>query len=117
VSLAIRFLRSSVGEGKTGVVGVIAGDAVGVGVLGMGVSIPLDISAAGELGVCTLMGCGIALRRRTSGRGSSLDPRPFVVDLSFIDAFFTKVFMPVSAWSDSPSDTTELAPSGEVYIN
>lgn len=125
VSFAMRFLRSSVGDGKTGVVGVAAGDAVGVGVPGVGVSIPLVVDSAGELGGRTTIGWGTAFSRRTSGRGSSFDPRPFVdddtVDLNFMEAFFAKVFtftpVPVSSFSGIVSDTTELAPSADVKTN
>lgn len=101
-----------------GVVGVSAGEVVGVGVAGVGVSDPLVEDSEGELGARTTIGCGTALRRRTSGRGSSLDPRPLPDDdLNFRDAFFAKVLTPVSSFSGIVNDNTELQPSADVKMN
>lgn len=58
------------------------------------------------------MGCGTALRRSTSGRGSSRDPRPFVGAANFIDGFLTKVSVLLGV---SAREMVELIPLGDVY--
>ena len=70
VSFAIRLRRVSATDGNTGVVGVMAGVANGVGVPGVtGVNSPLLVDGAGDCGGARFSAFGTAATRRTSADG------------------------------------------------